>query len=837
MGEFFRRLRYLVQRRRFDAELQNDMEFHREMAARAGRRNFGNPLRLREQSREAWGWTGLDRFAQDIHYGARILLRAPGFTLMAVLVLAIGIGVNISAFSLFNILALKPLPVRDPESLVRLERRSPSAYTSEMAYPSFLFYRDHARTLSAAMAVLGVPPMQLNDDADLAKTSFVTPNYFEELGTPAAYGRLLSTSLDNAPGSAPVMVISYTFWQHRFNGDVTVIGRTVHLNRKPVTVVGVLPYDFASLGGQSPEIWLPIAEQPYLIDGSKILTDFDNSSVRMWARLAPGVSARAAEQELRALTDEIRRQHPTAVWDNEGIQSSPGSHAVVMQPDMLRVVAMVGVLTLLILAVSCANLGALLLARGVTREHEIGIRLAIGANRTRIFRQLCTESLLLAGLGSCAGLALSWAVLRVALAKIDAPRWMKATPDWRVLLFMGMAAVLAALFFGLAPALQIARQRQRKTIARQVLIAAQVAASCVLLIVSGLLVRASQHTLYTDPGFGYESTISIDPQLTQHGYNPAAASIYFNQMQSRLRALPNVRSVSLVKLPPLGHTVSREDREFNGRKVMLYPNWVEPDYFRTMQIPLLAGRMFSPGEKHAVLISAALARQEWAGQNPLGQIVPDSDHKDVVVGVVGDAHVNALNDDDAVEEYWAAQPDDMPEMVIVARTAGPASALMPAARSISQSLAPTIFPEMRPLKLLYQDAVLGVERVATLVALIGTVAVLMAGVGIIGLVAFAVSQRTKEIAIRLALGSRRGPLCVALLKQFLWPVAAGLVLGSAFAAASSRFLRVVLYGVSNLDPVAFSAGIVFLLAVVAAAAILPVRRALRLNVANALHQD
>src|SRR6266567_3781077 len=835
MGEFLRRLRYLVNRRRFNAELDNDMEFHREMAARAGRRNFGNALRLREQSREAWGWTWLERFAQDLHYGARILARSPGFTVMAVLVLAIGISVNISAFSLFNMMALKPMPVRDPESLVRLERHAPTAYTSEMAYPSFLFYRDHAKTLSAAMAVLGVPPMQLNDDADLAKPSFVTPNYFEELGTRPAFGRLLSTSLDDVPGAPPVMVINYEFWQHRFNADVTVIGRTVHLNHKPITIVGVLPYAFASLGGQHPEIWLPIRQQPYFIDGSKVLANFDDSSIRMWGRLAPGVSAKTAEQELRALTGELRRQHPTAVWDNEWIQSSPGGHAQVLQPEMYRVVEMVGVLTLLILSVSCANLGALLLARGVTREHEMGIRLAIGANRGRIFRQLCTESLLLAALGAGAGLALAWVVLRVALAKIDAPRWMTPTPDWRVLLFTIAASVLAALFFGFAPALQIARQRQRKTIARQVLIAAQVAASCVLLIVSGLLVRATQHALFTDPGFGYESTISIDPQLSQHGYNPASAKAYFDAMQSRLRAVPGVRSVSLVKLPPMGHTVSRENREFNGHKIMLYPNWVEPGYFLAMEIPLMAGRTFLPGEKNAVIVSAALAREMWGGQNPIGQIIPDS--KDVVVGVVGDAHVNALNDDDAVEEYWPAQSDDMPGMVIVARTAGPASAIMPAARTISESLAPSIFPEMRPMKLLYHDVVSGVEKIAAVVTLIGVVAVLMAGIGIIGLVAFTVSQRTKEIAIRLALGSRRAPLCTALLKQFVWPVAAGLLLGAGFAAASTRLLRVALFGVSNLDPIGFGGGISFLLAVVVLAAILPVRRAFRLNVARALHQD
>jgi predicted permease len=837
MGELLRRIHYLLNRRRLDKELENDMEFHREMAAREGRRNFGNALRLREQSREAWGWTWLDRLVQDLQYGVRILARAPGFTLMAVLVLAIGIGINISAFGLFNMVALKPLPVRDPQSIVRLERHAPNADTSEMAYPSFAFYRDHARTLSAAIAVLGVPPMQLNEDVDRAHTSFVTSNYFPELGTRAAFGRVLDPSIDDVPGAPPVAVIRYEFWQHRFNADPSVIGKVVHLNGKPVTIVGVLPYDFASLGGQGPDIWLPIADQPYLIEGSKVLQDFDDSAVRMWGRLAPGVSAKTAEQELRSLTDEIRRQHPTAVWDHEWIQSSPGGHAQVMQAEMYRVAQMVGVLTLLILAVACTNLGALLLARGVTREHEMTIRLAIGANRRRIFRQLCTESLLLAALGTAAGLALAYVVISITLAKYHFPKWMTATPDARVLLFSVGVSVLAAVFFGFAPALQIARQRQRKTIIRQILIAAQVAASCVLLIVSGLLVRATQHALFTDPGFGYESTVSIDPQLGQHGYNPAHAGAYFDEMQTRLRAIPGVRSVSLVRLPPMGHTVSREDREINGRKIEIYPNWVEPDYFQTMEIPLLAGRTFLPGEKNGVIVSAALAHRQWGSQNPIGQVIPGADAKDIVIGVAGDAHVNALNDDDAVEEYWPPQPDNIPEMVIVARVAGPASGIFPSVRSISESIDPKIFPEMRTMKALYQDIAGQVEQIATVVTLIGVVAALLAGVGMIGLVAFTISQRTKEIAIRLALGSRRAPLCIELVKQFMVPVAIGLLLGAGFSAATSRFLRLVLFGVSNLDPVGYAAGIAFLLAVVIVAAVVPVRRALRLDVARALHQD
>ncbi|KAA6461099.1 ABC transporter permease [Acidobacteria bacterium AB60] len=835
MGELFRRLRYLVHRRRLEAELANDMEFHREMAARAGRRNFGNTLRLREQSREAWGWTWLDRFVLDLQYGARILARSPGFTVMAVLVLALGIGVNIAAFSLFNMVALRPLPVRDPDSLILLERRSPDSYNSEMSYPSFQFYRDHARSLAAAIAVFGVPPVQLNNDADLVKISFVTPNYFEQLGTPAALGRVLSTTLDASPSSPPVMLLSYPLWQQRFNSDPSVIGRTVRLNRKPVTIAGVLPYDFASLASQHPDVWVPIAQQPYFIDGSKVLTDFNSSTVRMWARLAPGITAKAAEQELRALTDQLRLQHPEAVWKNEALQSSPGGHAQVLHPEEWRVVVMVAVLTLLILAVSCANLGALLLARGVTRQHEIGIRLAIGANRARIFRQLCTESLLLAALGAVVGLALAWAVMRFVLAQIDAPRWITAAPDGRLLLFTVAVMFLAVIFFGFAPAWQIARSRQHKTIARQLLVTAQIAASCVLLIVSGLLVRAAQHALYTDPGFGYESTLSIDPQLAQHGFSESAASAYLQAMRARLSAIPGVRAVGLVHLPPMGHTVWRQDILIDGRRILVYPNQADADYFRTMEIPLLAGRTLQPGEQHAIVISATLARLQGHGQNPLGKLMPGS--QDVVVGIVGDAHVNALNDDDAVEEYWAPQPADMPGMVLVVRTGGPAASIMPAARAISQSLAPAIFPEMRPLKGLYQDSVRHVEQLAAIVSLIGLVAVLMAGVGIIGLVAFTVSQRTRETAIRLALGSRAVPLCLALLRQFVWPVALGATLGATLAAVGSRFLRMILFGVSNLDPLAFAAAIAFLFAVVALAAVLPLRRALRLNVARALHQE
>lgn len=837
MRELFRRIRYRLNRRRWDAELEADMEFHREMMARTGRHNFGNMLRLSEQAREAWGWTWIDRLGQDLRYGFRVMARSPGFTLTAVLVLAIGIGVNVSAFNLFDMVALKPLPVRDSKRLVRLERRSPHAYTSEIAYPSFLFYREHARTLSAAMAVLGIPPVQIDDDRARASSSFVTANYFTELGTTAAYGRMLDPALDAAPGSPPVTVISYGLWQRRFAANPGVIGRTIHLNKKPVTIVGVAPYALATLGGQLPDIWLPMVQQPYFIDGSKVLNDFDDSSARMWGKLAPGVTIEMAEQELRSLTNELRRQHPTAVWDEEFIQVSPGGHMQVMQPEMYQVAAMVGVLTLLILAVACGNLGALLLARAVQREHEIGIRLAIGASAARIFRQLCTESLLLASLGAVAGLSLGCAATQIALNEMNAPKWLTAAPDVRVLLFTLAMSLVSAILFGFTPALQIARERQHKTTARQILVAAQVAGSCVLLIVAGLLVRATHHALYTNPGFGYERLVSIDAQLSQHGYSAGAAKAYLDQMKTRLLATPGVRSVSLVLLPPLGHAVFRENRKLGGHAVLLYPNWVTPGFFQTMQIRLLLGRTFYPGEKNAAIVSESFARQQWPAQNPLGKTVGDGPQKDTVVGVVCDAHLNALSDDDAVEQYWAAAQDQMPGMVLMVRMAGAVESLPKTAKAISESLDPKLFPEIRQIKLLYRDNVLMVEQVAGTVTLIGLVALMLAGVGVIGLVSFTIRQKTKEIAIRIALGASHGKVLKTILQQFSWPAAIGLILGTGSAAAASRVLRRALYGVSNLDPIGYLGAIGVLIAILLIATLLPARRALQVNVARALHYE
>ncbi len=845
--ELFRRLTYLLTHRRRARELEAEMSFHREMKQQASadpaaaRRAFGNPTLLREQAREAWGWTWIDRLIQDLSYAFRTLRRSPGFTVTAILVLAVGLGVNIIAFSLFNMMILQYIPVRDPASIVRLQRRSPDASTNTIAYASMAFYRDHTRTLSAVMGTMGVPGQQFEQDSQPLASSFVTPNYFSELGTRPALGRLFDPVQDAQPSAPPSVILSNTFWQHRFNADPSIVGKVVHINQKPATVIGVLPYAFVALGRAHPDVWLPMPQIGYFVQGNTTLTDPDGNSgaVEMWGRLAPGVTPKVAEQELKNLTDQLRKQSPKNVWDNEYIRSDPGAHDQIMQPDMLIAMSAIGGLVFLILAVACANLGGLLLARGVNREHEISIRVSIGAGRARIFRQLFTESLLLSTAGSIAGLVLGYIALRITMVYANAPLWMSATPDWRVILFTFAVGTLAAALFGLAPALQIARQRQRRTIVRQILVAAQIAASCILLIVAGLLVRAAQHALYAYPGFAYEQVLAVDLALSSHGYKPGDARSLLEQFRNRAKALPGVTSVALTSMQPLGHNrVSTISNTINGHLVRIFPFTVDPDFFATMQVPLLRGRNFQPGEQHAVIISDSLARKQWPGQDPLGkQDVSGSGPGDIVIGVVANARLMDMQDGDTVELYHAARESDLADLVVLIKTAGAPDGLTPALHSITQSLDPRLFPEIHLLKAEFKNETQSAAGIAKTITLLGFVALALSSLGILGLVAYTVSQRTKEIAIRLALGSPALQVLVSVLRQFSWPVALGIVAGVGATAALSQILRRILYGVSNLDPLSYASAILILSAILLAATLIPARRALKLDVARALHQD
>jgi predicted permease len=836
--ETLRRIGYLISRNRRRRELESEMEFHREMGARAGtpdaKRRFGNPSVFQEQAREAWGWTWIDRLVQDLRYAVRVLTRSPEFTSAAVGVLALGIGTNIFLFSTMDWAFFKTLPLRDPDSLVHLKRQSPENSADTMPYPTAMYFRDHATTLSAVMTLMG-GRLELDPEAKDLSVNYVSANYFKELGASAAYGRLLDPAMDSTDSTSPAVVLGYDFWKQYYKGDPAVVGRTIRLNHQPATVVGVEPYGFPGPGnsGDSADVWVAVNEQPYFVFASKALTDSGRNTVAVWGRLAPGITASIAEQELLALTNARRPLCPECVWKGESIRTAPAGHQTALDSNTTRGLAIVGVLGLLILVMTCANLGGLLLARGVAREHEVAIRIAIGASRKRIFRQLFTESLLLAFLGSAAGLGLACGTLKGCLLYFGKPTWVSAAPDWRVCLCLLAITLFAAVFFGFLPALQLARQRHKRTLARQVLIAVQVAASCVLVIVSSLLVRAAQHIIFTDPGFGYEQVISVNPGLGDHGYKPAAAQVYLEKLEERLRAVPGVAAVALVKHPPLvgSWTVNVE---IQGKPVQVYRNWVDAEFFRTMDVPVLLGRSFVPGEKNAVILCKSLAQRLWPGQNPLGRLYQD---KSIVVGVVGDAPINSFRDVDALEMYSAAQLEDMTVMSIVLKSNGAPDGLIPMLKTMVQSLDPNLFPQISLLKSAFRREMDSMEEVTLLMSAIGVAALLLAGLGILGLVAYAVSQRTKEIAIRLALGSPKLQVMISVVRQFSGPVLVGVFAGVGLAAAGSQILRRGLFGVSGVDPVSYAAAILVLLSVFVVAAILPARRALRLDIARALHEE
>jgi predicted permease len=846
MNDLLRRLHYLLHRRRFDRELANDLEFHREMAESAGR-PLAHPLQLREQARDAWGWTWIDRFSQDVRYAARVLRKSPGFTLAAVLMLAIGIGVNVAIFGFFDLMVLRPLNVRDPATLLRFHRRAPQRYAFAMPYPEMAFFRRHATTLSAVLA-FNTTGVAVEGEDKQVEASFVTANFFSELGAAPRLGRLLDPARDAAPDADPVVVLDEGFWQRHFGADPSVVGRTIRLNGKPAAIVGVASRDFSGLRLNDSPLYLPITQQPYFTPGSQLLTDFTINSVRMWGRLRPGVAPKAAEEELKSLAAQLRKQHPDDIWEKETLPSDPGGYAESMmigdrsgtgsekQNELFPVIALVATLGLLILAVACGNLGSLLMARGVAREREIAIRVAVGAGKGRLIRQLFTESLLLALLGAAAGMALGYAVLRGLMTATGSPAWLDASPDWRVAVFALGVGCLSAILFGLMPAFQAARQRHRATIARQVLVGAQVAASCVLLIVAGLLGRALKHVMSNNPGFDYQQVIAIDPRLGLHGYSPARAQAYLDTLQNRLRALPGVDSVSLAQSPPLGRRSEIAGVDLDGRHMRVQINRIDPQFFQTMKIPLLRGRNLMRGEPHAIVIGESLARAAWPGQDPLGKKFT-MDEPYTVVGIAGTARVVKLEDSDSVEVYFPIAPADLPGTSVLVRTAAAPEGLVRQVASTAKSVDPNTFPEVQLMKSGFRQKLRGAESSALAVSALGFVADLLACLGIVGVVAYAVSQRTREIGIRMALGARPAHILSVVLRQFSRPLAAGLLLGVAAAAALSGLLRGQLYGISNLDPMAYLGAVGLFALTVAVAALWPARRALRVDPMRALRHE
>ena len=855
LGEFIRRFHYLLHRRRLERELQDEMAAHRELAAADGGRPFGNELRLREEARDAWGWTWLDRLGQDLRFAARLLRRAPGFTVLAVAMLALGIGANIAAFGFFNLMVLRPLPVREPETLLRFERRSPDAYASALPYPEMAFIREHTRSLSAVLALTTARLFPERDGRSLT-AHFVSGNFFSELGARMAVGRGLADG-DAMPDAEAVVVLSHGYWQRRYGGDPSVVGRVVHLNGQATLVIGVASPQFAGLSLESPDVWLPLERHARYVAGSVLLTDLSvtGSVVRTWGRLRPGVTPRQAEDELASLAAVLRSSHPTDIWEHERLRSTAGGYATgLMNGDrhgtgaeqtneLYPVFGLISALVLLILTTACANLGGLLLARGVAREREMVIRVSVGAGRARLVRQLLTESVLLASLGSASGLACGYWILRELITLSGAPDWLDASPDWRVVAFAMAMGWVAALLFGLAPALQAVRRRRGPTVMREVLIAVQVAASCVLVIVASLLARGITHAATMDPGFEVEQMLSVDPGLRGHGYAPERARAFFETLADRLRAVPGVASVALATRPPLGRGTDIAGVIIDRRPLSLLVNHVSPEFFATMRIELLQGRTFTQNEPRAVVVSDLLAERAWPGRRAVGQLIELGTDVNgtsgtlTVIGIVRGAGLPNAKAPDALEAYLPIGPDDQSALVALVRTSVPTRTVAASVAGVAQGIDPGVFPEVQSLRSWLDQRVRSTAYVAVSVGALGLSALALACFGIVGLVAFAVAQRTTEIGIRMALGATSGQVLYVFARRFIRPVMAGLLAGSAGAALLSQLLRTQMFGLSPLDPLTYAMAAGMFLVTATVATLVPAKRALGLDPIKALRHD
>jgi len=831
MKELLRRLGYLLNRRRLEREMADEMAYHRELMQPRPLADFGSELRLREDTREIWGWTWLDRLRQDLCYGARVLRNSPGFTLTAMLVLSLGIGVPLTAFRVL-LSDLQGGPMPDPATLVHLTRRAPGVYITNLPYPELAFYSANAKSFRQVVGISQGNHAVFGDSAagsspEPIHVAFATSNYFREFGIAPVLGRLFNPD-DERPNAEAAALVGELFWQRRLGADPGVIGQSIRVNGKLLRVLGVVPRSAIT----TDEVWIPLARQSYVVEGSTLIADW-NSALDVYARLKPGVSAKASEQETLALAAALRELRPTQVRPGEYLDARPilefenNSHEY-------QILLTAAALLMLLLAAACANLGTLVLARGVTREREIRVRMALGAARSRVVRQLFTESLLLAILSGVCGLLLSTGVLKVIQTRHNSAS--SILPDWRAIAATFAIALVAALVFGLPPALRLTSIVPRAGRARTIFLSVQVAASCLLLVVSSLMVSGIQRLGSADPGFEFRHLLWVSPGLKAHGYSGPDAQAYFHLLRAKAATLPGTRAASEVWLAPWGdvHMGSTwAGHQFAG-------NRVDPYFLDTMGMRLARGRNFRPGEAGVAMISEAMERVLWPKRDALGKSLPWDTAGTTVIGVVRNASTTAVDIPDPLEFYLPQSAGDAPESVLLLRVSGRPEDAIRRLQDAARALDTRLQPAVQVVTAAYDREIQKVSRALAVITLLGTVAILLSTIGLTGLAGYTVAQRTREIGLRMALGARASQIVGAILAPMRRPIAVGFVCGALGGGAVAKVLRAgisAMAGVNLLDPLPYLMAMAFLAAVVALSILSPGRRALRINPASALQHE
>ena len=813
-------------------------------------------------------------FLQDVRYSLRMLAKRPGFTVVAVVTLALGIGANTAIFSLVNTVLLRPFPVAHPERLVSLSVTGKNDSLQALSYPSYIDYRDRNDVFDGLYATR-IAAMSLSRDGNNERVwgYLVSGNYFEILGVGAAMGRPFTADDDRAPLSAPVAVISYGCWQRRFGGDPGLVGRDVLINGHSFNIVGVTPEGFSGTEMIfTPEIWVPMMMQEWIEPGNAWLTSRRTQNIFGTGRLKPNVTSAQAEASLGVLAAQIGKEYPDT---NEGQVirlMPPGFILPGIRAGFLGFAAFMMAIVALVLLIACTNLASILLARATERRREIAIRLAIGARRGRLVRQLLTESVLLAILGGGLGLLLAIWIINLVVAfkpPLDVPVTLQLHLDWRVLAFSLITSLVTGIVFGLAPALQATRpdlvptlkdassqsgaQRSRL---RSGLVVAQIAVSLVLLIAAGLVLRALQHLQTMNPGFEVEHGLKMSFDLGLQGYDQARGEQFFRQLIDRVEAVPGVRSATLTQLFPLSINYSSNGVYVEGGPPVRGGDVptamvasVGLKYCATMGIPMLAGRDFNAGDTDkttkVAVVNEAFARRFYPEAGSLDEVIGKRfSFKGLqgpfiqVAGICRDGKYWSIGEAPTPFVYSPLSQSYDGALTLAIRTDGDPRALATAVRSRIADLDAALpvfdvktFSEHLGISLFPQ------RIAATVSASLGLLALLLSAVGIYGVTAYSVSQRTREIGIRMALGAGRPDILKLMLRQGLKLAAIGLGIGLAFAFAFTRLMDSVLYGVSATDAITFATVSLVLAGVALAACFVPARRATKVDPMVALRYE
>jgi predicted permease len=826
---------------------------------------------------------------RDLRFALRSLGRSPGFTAIAVISLALGIGANAAVFTLFDQVLLRALPVRDPESLVMVASRGSHSGNNRgsnaISYPMFEDYRERNDVFAGMLCRFGTEVnLGWGDTTERTTAELVSGGYFELLGVRAAHGRLFSADDETAPGANPVVVLDHELWRNRFAADPQVVGRAIRVNDHPMTVIGVAAPGFRGLSlGFRPSLYVPVTMKKVATPSWDDLENRRSRWLHVYARLRPGVAREQAEASIGALYKQIIQDE---VKEPAFDEVSPyyrdqflASNAVVLPAAQgysnlrealvvpLRILlALVG----LVLLIACANVSNLLVARAAAREREISIRLGLGAGRARIVRQLLVESFLLAAMGAVLGLLVSYWTARALrlLAPDDQVRLaISAGIDGRILAFCVAAAALAAILFGLLPALQVSRpdlvvalKEQAGSIAggrarlRRTLVVVQVALSLMLLMGSGLFVRSLRNLRTVDPGFVATNLVrfKVDPMLS--GYDVAGAKTFYQELQRRLTSIPGVTSAGLAVVPIMegdewDSTVRIEGyRSEDGENMNPHFNSVSPGYFETLAIPFLAGGDFDDAigteARKAVIVNETFAKRYFGDRSPLGYHVgwdsPPSAPPDLeIVGVVADTRYEGLAQEIPRQFFVSYRQNDWAsEMTVYLRTALTAEETFAQVRDEVRRLDPRIpLYDMSTMEDQLDRSLAIQKLVAFLSSAFGALATVLALVGLYGVTAYGVTRRAREIAIRMALGAASTRVMRTVLVEVVALAGIGVVLALPATWFLTRLVQSQLYGVEPRDPLSFSIAVGGLLAVAIVAGALPARRASRVDPAEVLRYE